>query len=58
MKLKDLITKLQGKPDKEEDVQFVVFKSDGGSFVCIELKGEATEDIVKVLGKHYKKAKK
>lgn len=56
MKLKDLITKLQGKPNQEADVYFVVFESaKDGNIVCIDLAGPTTKDIMRVL---YKDAKR
>jgi len=51
MILKDLVTKLDEKPEQEADVQFVVWTKDG-YIVCAEMSGPATADLMRVFAKH------
>lgn len=51
MQLKDLVTKLDEKPEQEAEVQFVVWTKDG-EIVCAEMSGPATQDLMRVFAKH------
>jgi len=56
MKLKDLVKKLEDKPQQNEDVQFVIWTTEGNSIVCIDMSGPMTIDLMKVFAKHTKGA--
>ncbi len=51
MNLKDLIKKLQDKPNQNDEVQFVVWNK-AGDIVCVEMTGPATRDLMKVFARH------
>lgn len=55
MTLKALITKLQGKPNQDAEVEFLVFeKGKGATVVCCDLSGPATHDLMELLAKKNK----
>lgn len=51
MKLKDLIKKLQQKPQQNEEVEFLVYQKNDGNIVCAEMSGKDTTQIIKILAK-------
>lgn len=51
MKLKELTKKLEGKPQQEAEVQFVVWTTDG-NIVCADMSGPMVQGIMRVFAKH------
>ncbi len=51
MNIHELIKKLESKPNKNEDVQFVVWNA-RGDLICVEMSGAATQDLMRVFAKH------
>lgn len=49
MNLKQLITKLQGKPNQDAEVEFVVYETKSNDLVCVDLSGKKTIEIMRVL---------
>lgn len=58
MKLKELITKLEGKPDQDSEVEYLVINQDTGNVITCDLNGPATTDIMRLLAKHARQAKR
>lgn len=51
MKLKDLVKKLQAKPDQDAEVEFLVINKPANTILCCDLTGPATTDLMRVLAK-------
>jgi len=51
MTLKELIKKLEGKPNQNAEVCFVVYEEKSGDMVCCDLSGPQTTAVMKALAK-------
>lgn len=50
MTLADLIKKLQGKPNQNAEVDFVIYEKESGNVVCIDMDSKKTMAVMKALG--------